>query len=147
INYPRRWSLKSEEERRAEVKELKEIREEVPSLIFKKEISKEIARAILTGKVSDERIEEIEKEIEEAKVVTCTPEVIIRDHEAGLSSDETASLAPSYSKGEVEQARKDHAERLARIQAAQTPRSDPAARGIRDLSLDPQASSKEKRGK
>lgn len=147
INYPRRWSLKSEEERRAEVKELKEIREEVPSLIFKKEISKEIARAILTGKVSDERIEEIEKEIEEAKVVTCTPDVIIRDHEAGLISDETASLARGYSKGEVEQAKKDHAERLARIQAAQTPRSDPAARGVRDLSLDPQASSKEKRGK
>jgi hypothetical protein len=69
-----------------------------------------------------------------AKYISSDPEAITKDLQNGLVSDATASLARGYDASEVEQAKKDHAERIARIQAAQAPPggglTNPGARGV-----------------
>jgi hypothetical protein len=80
-------------------------------------------------------------EIDRAPFTTADPDTIIAAVEAGLSGEETGSLALGFIEGEVEQARKDHAERIARIQQAQSSGEDravegaknPGARGLDDL--------------
>jgi hypothetical protein len=68
-----------------------------------------------------------------------------------LVSTATASEARGYDPQEVEQAKKDHADRLALIQAAQTPPGSAlganGARGIADKAISPDESRAEKAGK
>jgi hypothetical protein len=139
ITYPRSYSLKSEDERRAEAKSDSELLSVVPSKIYQKAIAKKIAKTMVGHIVSPEDMESIEQEVESAKYTSSDPVAIKSDLDMGLVSDATASLARGYDKSEVEQAKKDHAERLARIQAAQTPPgqglTNPGARGV--PALDP----------
>lgn len=136
VNYPERWSLRSEEERRRDAKELSELAGSVPSKKYQKEITKRVARVLLEHKILPEELEQIEREIDRASFSTSDPEIIASDLERGLVSLETASKARGYAEGEVEKAKEDHAERLARIKEAQ---SDPSARGNPDESGNPQA--------
>lgn len=137
IRYPRTYSLKSEDERRQEAKNDSELLSTVPSLIYQKEIAKKIARTMVGHLVSSDTMAAIETEIDNAKYMSATATDIKMDLEMGLVSDKTASQARGYAKGEVVQAREDHAERIARIQKAQAPADDslsnPGARGVKDL--------------
>jgi hypothetical protein len=65
---------------------------------------------------------------------------------SGIVSLKDASIARGYPKESVEQAAIDHAQRLLRVQAAQTQGGlqNPAARGILDQSADPSGGLKEK---
>jgi hypothetical protein len=94
----------------------------------------------------------IGNEIDKSPFTTSDPEMIIQAVETGLVGEETASLALGFAKGEVEKARKDHAERIARVQAAQTsadvPSDEkPGARGIKDLAVTGGEASQERAGK
>jgi len=137
IKYPRTYSLKSEDERREEAKNDSELLATVPSILYQKEIAKKIARTMVGHLVSSETLAKIESEIDAAKYMSATAADIKTDLEMGLVSDKTASQARGYAKDEVEQAKKDHAERIARIQAAQAPAegglSNPGARGVKEL--------------
>jgi len=142
ISYPQNYSLRTEESRRKEADDLLKLLPMLPSAMYQREVAKEIAEITLGHRVTDEKLQEIRDEIDASKVIVTDPEVINMDIENGLVSVETASQARLYPKDDVEKAKKEHAERLARINAAQ---SNPAARGTVDLDSDPNpAEEKEK---
>jgi hypothetical protein len=140
IQYPQTYSIKTDEERRTEAKELGDIGPTIPSATFKKVVAKRQATIVVGHLVPNAILKEIHDQIDAATITTTDPEVIRLDHEAGLVGLETASQARGYPKGEVEKAKSDHAERLARIAAAQSSASTDivgAARGIPDQDEDP----------
>lgn len=140
IKYPDSYTLRSNAERRQEAKELRDLMPTVPSKRFQKVLAKDIARITVGGQISADELKAIEKEIEDAEVVVSDPQTVRDDLEAGLVGAELASKIRGYPEGEVEKSNKDHAARLARIQAAQTNPDDQGnmgARGVRDASVHP----------
>ena len=141
VEYPQQYSLKSDSERQAEAKEKLTELSKIPSLSAQKVLAIQATRLLVGTQVSNADRLKIQREIENAQVVNIDPEVIRGDVEAGLLSNQTASKARLYPDDEAAKAKVDHADRLARIAMAQ---SDAASRGIKDLSVDPNASIKEK---
>jgi hypothetical protein len=153
IKYPERYNLKDDAQRVKEAQELSELIQSTPSKTARKEMWKSLVAVLLSGRVSVEKIDEINREIDAAAFTTSNPDVIIRAVEAGLSGEETASLALGFAKGEVVKAREDQAARIARIQAAQSPPGEggnlsqpgeQAARGNPDADPDPGSAANEK---
>lgn len=134
INYPEKYELLGEEARRANARELKELQYAVPSTTFQRETAKVIASVLHGHRVPYDVLQQMHKEIIASPVPTSDPEVLRSDHEAGFVSDETASVGRGYSATEALKAREDHALRIARIQAAQSP---DGARGLKDLDTNP----------
>lgn len=120
VKYPNNFQLKTDKERYDEVDQLGEIRKEIPSLKFKKEISKQMVDTALSGKVSIETLELIKKEIDEAEVIVVNPDKIISDFEAGLVSTEVASRASGYPEGDWKIAQEDKVERNIELLKAQS---------------------------
>jgi hypothetical protein len=127
IKYPQEYSLKTDAERREEVSALDELRPTIPSLTFQKEVSKVMAKTLLGSKVSRQTLLDIENEINSLPAVVGDPDSIRQDVEAGLLDTELGSRLRLYPVGTAEKAKQDHADRLARIQAAQVSMS--GARG------------------
>lgn len=165
VHYPDRYYLKTPEQIQKEIDQKIQIRSEVPSKTFRSEVNKEIARLLLQTTVSEATLVTINLEIESAQFWTANAKEIVADATAGLVGIDLASQARGYPEGESDNAKTDHAERLARVQEAQTGAatkrlaltldekqlaansSDPGARGLVDQSTDPEASSNEKIGK
>ncbi len=143
IKYPDRYSLKTDADRIAEATKLSELMFKVPGREIKREIAKNIVLTLLGGKVNVETIQKITEEIQSAKYLTSDPQTIIQAVQAGLCGEQTGSIALGFQDNEYEQARKDHAARIALIaesQAANSPGQgggDPASRGVPDLSANP----------
>lgn len=141
VKYPRTYSLKSEDERRAEAKSDAELMAMVPSRTYQKELGKKVAKTLLSHLVSQETLDKIMGEIDKAKYMSSVAVDIKSDLDSGLVTEETASEARGYEDGEVPKARKQHAERLARIQEAQAPKgsglANPGARGVADANPKP----------
>ena len=135
INYPKRYSLESEDiiQSRAEKSEV--LLHKIPSKTYQKEKAKQIAAITIGHQVSKQTLDTIFTEINDAKVVNVDPDVIARDVENGLVDPETASLLRGYPEGTAKKAEQAHANRLARIQAAQS--INAAARGVPDADDDP----------
>lgn len=151
IKYPDRYSLKNDEDRVKEAKELSDLMYTVPGKEVKNELAKNIVTVLLSGKVSTETIATIFKQIDKAGYATSDPEIIIRAVEAGLCSEQTGSEAIGFDEGEYLKAREDHiarAKRIAEAQAAGRAESgeDMAARGVVDLDIN-KKSGKEEREK
>lgn len=150
VTYPRSYSLKSESERREEAKSDAELLPIVPSRTYQKVVAKKIAKTMVGHIVSQDDLVLIEKEIDDAKYISSKAEDIAKDLEMGVVGGQTASVARGYSEDEYEVAKKDHAERLARIQKAQTPPGQgldkPAARGVKDADPNPGSAKEEKNG-
>lgn len=153
VKYPDRYSLKDDGDRVKEARELADLITSTPSKTARKEMWKNLMAILLAGRVNVDKLEKINKEIDNANFTTSDPEIIIRAVEAGLSGEETASLALGFAEGEVEKARKDQAARIARIQQAQSPPGEgsediepgeAAARGNPDVDPDPSQANKEK---
>lgn len=137
IKYPDKYSLRTDADRQAEADKLIALLPTIPSLTYQKEIAKRIAALTLGNRATAAVFDAIIKEINSATIVAIDPEVLKSDHEAGFVSTETASQSRLYPKGEVDKAKKDHAERAMRIAAAQSAGSvDAAARGVDDLAVD-----------
>jgi hypothetical protein len=96
VKYPERYDLKDDAERVAEAKELSALIQSTPSNTARKEMWKNLVAVLLSGRVSVEKIDQINKEIDTASFTTSDPDVIIRSVEAGLSGEETASLALGF---------------------------------------------------
>lgn len=152
IKYPDRYNLKDDHQRIKEAQELAELIQNTPSKTARKELWKSLVNVLLAGRISVDQMDKINAEIDEANFTTSDPDVIIRAVEAGLSGEETASLALGFAAGEVEKAREDQAARIARIQKAQSPPGsediskpgEAAARGLKDLDPDPSQANNEK---
>jgi hypothetical protein len=133
VTYPKKYSLKTDSDRQEEAKNLKELKNAVPSPIFAREVGKEIARTMLHGKVPHETLLAIEREIDKANYVLSVPDDVKIAVELGLVTEETASNALGFDgEKEVPKARDQHAERLARIAESQ---AKGAARGVPDQSV------------
>lgn len=132
ISYPRRYELRSNAERRAEAKELDLLASKVPSQTYRRLVSKQLANILHGHQATNDELDQIMSEIDAAKAPTSDPDILRSDVENGLVSVSTASMARGYDPAEAEQAKIDHAERLARIAFAQSnfiqgvPDSDPA---------------------
>jgi hypothetical protein len=151
IKYPDRYSLKNDDDRIREAKELADLMYTVPGTKVKKELSKNIVTALLAGKANTKTIDGIFAQIDSADYATSDPETIIRAHEAGLVGEQTASIALGFGPEEYLQARKDHIARAEAImKAQQAGKQDQgenmAARGLSDLDPD-KDSGKEEREK
>ena len=151
IKYPDRYSLKTDKDRIEEATQLSKLMSSVPGQTVKREISKSITQALLGGKVSVETITKVNAEIDESLYTTSDPTTILAAVEAGLCGEKTGSMALGFSETEHIQAKKDHAERAARVAQAQASvkgsnnsGGDPAARGVPDLSANPNAPRQEK---
>jgi hypothetical protein len=140
IKYPDRYSLKTDTDRIDESTKLSKLMNSVPGQTVKREIAKCMVQSLLGGKVAVDTIETINKEIDAAPYTTSDPDTIVKAVEGGLCGEKTGSLALGFGPDEHLQARQDHAARAERVAAAQgigKSTSDPAARGISDLSADP----------
>jgi hypothetical protein len=153
VNYPDNYTLRTESDRRNEAQQLGGMLTLVPSKTYQRNVGKKLATVLLGSSVSRETMVAIGDEIDKAPGLSSDPDVITTDVQNGLVSVETASQLRGYPKGESEKAKSDHAERLARIQAYQSPAggdsADPSsagARGVLDKSGDAQAGKKEKQG-
>jgi len=145
IQYPTKYSLLSDSQRRAEAKELREELPKIPSITYQKSIAKRIATVMLSAKVKQEVLEKIYSEIDSASVVVTDPQIIKDDHEAGFVGTDLASKIRGYPDGEVEKAKADHAERAARIALAQSKVTENAgARGLDDLEAGDSAGNEKK---
>lgn len=150
IKYPDRYSLKNDEDRINEAKELAELMYTVPGADVKKELSKNIVTALLSGKANTKTIDGIFAQIDGADYATSDPETIIRAHEAGLVGEQTASIALGFGPEEYLQARKDHIARAEAIMKAQQAGKEEqgenmAARGLSDLDPDKDSGKEERK--
>ena len=156
IKYPDRYSLKTDADRIKEATDLTKLMNSVPGRKVKRELSKGIVQALLGGKVSVDDLEAINQEIDSAHYTNSDP---TDDHpgrdQAASVGEKTGSVALGFDDDEYLAARKDHADRLKLI--AESPGNgggqhgqagagggDPAARGVADLSADPNAGAEEK---
>jgi hypothetical protein len=156
IKYPDRYSLKTDLDRIEEASKLSELMFTVPGTTVKRELSKDIVTALLGGKINVDTMDSIFAEIDKADYTTSDPTVIIQAKEAGLVSEQTASIALGFSEDEYLQARKDHADRAVRILLAQTAArqaggdtggiESAGARGVEDISAEPSREGGEERG-
>lgn len=144
VNYPVKYSLVSDADRRENAKQLADLQPSAPSITFKKEIGKQIAHHLLHRKVGEDVMETINKEIDAAPYIDGTAISVQQDVASGLVSAETASLARGYKNApeEVKTAKKESAEKLATIAQHQSkpvqgvPATQPAG-GNKDANGDP----------
>jgi hypothetical protein len=146
IKYPERYSLQSDAERRAEANELKKLAPTVPSIKFQKAITKEIARITVGHKVTDDQLNEIYTEIDNAKALNTDPDIIRSDVDSGILDRHTAAEVRGYDPSVVDKAEQEHTDRIARIAESQAG-PGPAARGVPDLDGDKNSSQVEKENK
>jgi len=151
IKYPDRYSLKNDSDRINEAEKLSDLMFTVPGRTVKQELAKNIVVALLAGKVDVETLDTIYAEIDKADYTTSDPDIIVRAVESGLASEKTGSMALGFTEDEYLQAREDHLNRALRVLKAQTAARDasevsnPAARGLDDLSADPHTEGSQER--
>jgi hypothetical protein len=146
INYPKQYTIKSDEERLKEAKELEERLRAIPSETYKREVAKMIANVMLGTKVTFDVMETIHKEIDSTKILTTDPDIIFPSLENNVITfkDAAEALGLPNDPATLEQAAKDHMERAMRIAKAQASQ-DPANRGNPAGSANGKAGSDEKR--
>lgn len=143
VNYPDRYDLKTDEERRDGADAYMTLMPKFPSKTCQVEIAKMAARELVMSKVSRETMLKIEKELEDAPILCSDPEILRLNVEAGFLDCQGAADASLYPVGTAEKANKERADRLAEIAASQASASQ--ARGVPDAGADPNAGSKEKK--
>ncbi len=139
IQYPKKYTLKTDDDRRKEAKEIVEQAEKVPSKTFQKESMKAAVTMTMGYKVTESDLKKMHSEIDAADIVIINPEVINQSIENGTLCLDTASKAMGYPANEVEKAKKDKADRAAAVALAQ---SEAGARGVAELSADPKLDAK-----
>jgi len=131
VKYPKNYTLRTDSERRDEASELEKHITQIPSITMQKVIAKQISEILVGHRVSRETLGTIYSEIDSAEVIVTDPDVVRSDLEAGLVGTALASKLRGYPEGEVELAKIDHAERMARIVKAQGGALN-SARGVSD---------------
>lgn len=155
VDYPERYILKQDSERIEESKQLALLLDRIPSKKARKTLAKKIVETLLGGQSDSDEMKAMLSEIESAGFTTGAVQDIIQAHSAGLVSDETASNALGFDGNkEVEQAKKDKAERAAITLLAQTEvaggsgqaaiAQGTGARGVPDVDPNPDSAVQEK---
>lgn len=152
IKYPDVYSLKSDADRVTEAQNLVKLMTAVPGRKIKRELAKCVVLALLGGKISVGDLEAIDEEIDNSPYTTSDVNTIVQAVVNGLCGEKVGSMALGFDEDEHLQAAKDHAARAIRVLQAQqkvagvhagggaipgVAGTDPAARGLPDLSADP----------
>ena len=150
IKYPDRYSLKTDADRIDEAENLVKLMYAVPGRKVKTRAwPRTSCWRFWAARSASDDIEAIFKEIDNAPYATSDPKTIIAAVINGVCGEKTASMALGFDDDEHLQARKDHADRAVRVLQAQVkvgataggkgglPGTDPASRGVPDLSTDP----------
>lgn len=150
VKYPEQYGIRSNTERINEADKLTDLMFSIPGHTVKKELAKDAVTALLGGRTPVDKLTKIYDEIDKAPYATSDPQVIQMAKEQMLASDETLSNALGFDgKKEIAKAKKDHEDRIERIQSAQASAlgadRDPQAQGNPELSGNPDAG-KEERG-
>lgn len=140
IKYPGSYSLKSTEERFKDCKSFIDTAKQVPSNTFKRTSHKMAVSALLAGRVPQSTMDSIFKEIDNTDPVDANE--IGEYLDKGLVTAATASEIVGFSPGEANKAAGEKAakaEALLKSQAAlgKGGITNPAARGLPELSSDP----------
>jgi hypothetical protein len=150
IKYPEAYSLRSEADRRNEADQLGKLGTLIPSPTYQKQVGKKIANVLLSSSNTTETMRKIYQEIDNSPGLSSDAEIIGSDLDHGLVSNKTASILRGYAPDEADKAANDHAERLARIAAAQQPAGNPSgnmdSNGVPDLQGDPLKSKTDSKG-
>lgn len=146
VSYPENWSLKTDQERIDEATTLLELMNQLPGQKGKKEAAKRAYDKLYRGVLSQELIEEIKKEVDEAPYTTSNHEIIFGAVENGVCGPETATLALGFNKDEAGKAQEAQAKRAEMIVAAQADAAGGAARGAKDLSANPNSNKLARKG-
>lgn len=133
VKYPERWSLRNQDDINKEVESKTKTLESIPSLTYKKILSKQIVELTIGNRTPQAIIDKINQEIEKAPAIVSNHDNLDADLEKGLVDAETASQIRCYPKGVVKTAQEEMAKRLELIQKSQT---DPA-RGVKDTQPNP----------
>lgn len=142
IRYPKRYNIRTDEERQKEAEALGKQIAVVPSKTYQKAVAKKIARVVVGAEVTNDELQEIYKEIDAAEAVIGDPEIVRSDVEAGLLSKELGAKIRQYPEGDVLKAEQEHRARVIALAEAQAAKQgpaavNPAARGNPDMSADP----------
>ena len=146
INYPANYEFKNDDQRRIEAKELGILMNVTPSKTAQKEICKKINRTILEDSVTEETLQLIYTEIDQAAGVIADTELLFNLVEAGILSPETAAVQAGFDPSEAEKAFEAKVRAASEIAIAQSEANanaqagsgnNPAARGVKTLSPNP----------
>lgn len=140
IYYPETYTIKSQAEINAEVDRLLKVLNIVPSQSYARAICRQIAELVLGRKVKSTDLGKIMEEINKSKAVSADPLILLQSVTAGICSLDLAAELFGYPQGTTDDAADDHADRLERISAVQTPDNEMvngAARGVPELGTDP----------
>lgn len=150
IKYPEKYSLMSEGARDTKIKTLSTTRDSVVSNKFRRQVNKEIATLMVGHQVSVEEMDAIHAEIDAAEAYTADSTVIDLAVQGGYLDRALAAKLMGYPEGTAEKANAEAAERAAEIAASQGAAGGMAqagARGVGDLSADPNADVKNEKDK
>lgn len=119
IKYPEVYDLRTVTERLAEAENYKSMIN-LPSIKYQKEVAKTIIRTLMENTVSNDDLQSMYSQIDNAEGIAIDPEVLRLDAEAGLVDLTTASGIRLYPEGAVATAKTEHIERLSAIAIAQS---------------------------
>lgn len=133
VKYPDRYSLKSDSEILDETEKLEERMMASPSDAYRREVAKRIIDIMFGSRLPVERVRKMMAEVDNAEILITDPDTVQMLVENAILDNKGAAQAFSIPLDRVEQAKKDHADRAARIAEAQAKSSGMAARGVPDL--------------
>jgi hypothetical protein len=146
VHYPKRYSLKSDDDRRKEVTDLIALRSSVPSDTLQREISKQAVTILIGDRVSSDKLDTIMREIDDAPGTTGVLADVILAIQSGITSRKAGAQLTGFPEDQLKVAAQEESDRLARIAASQAkgqgtgslsnnpnnpdPIPNPAARGL-----------------
>ena len=120
VKYPREFHVLTPADRNAQVAALNDQRKLVPSRTFQELVTLRIAQMVLGPQIAAEEKTEIQTQISQAPILTSDPDVLNQLVDAGTCPREYAAQALTLPTDAAEKANTEHADRLARIAAAQS---------------------------
>jgi hypothetical protein len=138
ISYPKKYELRTEDDRINKAKNLKEIAKTVGSNTAKKYLEIETVKTLLDGKVPYEEMANIEQEILNSDFCIYEPDTVRDLVEGGIISRATGATAIGAPEGDSKTAEEEHIRRILAVKVSQTS-------GMGEVDPDPAFSEKVKK--
>lgn len=133
VDYPQKYSLKSDAQRLDEADKYSDLALKVSSLKFKKELAKKVILMILADKINSKDLNQMLSEVDKSKMPFANQKAITEAIKDGYLSRQTVAEVLGLPDDEVDKAQVESDTKLAAIQAAQIKNpgvKNPAARGL-----------------
>ena len=113
ITYPTNYELKDDQERRQAANDILTLKEKIPSSIARIELTKDAARELFGSRLPQNKMNQLNKELESVGGCPSGAKEIDLDLQNGLVTAKLSSELRGYPEGEAEKAQKEKAERQA----------------------------------